>query len=296
MSTIWVDLLGTRVHYVEAGGIRTRCIEAGDGPPLVLLHGVGGHAEAFARNVVPLSEHFRVLAIDYLGFGLTDSAHGEADLEAYIRHLLDFLDAVGAERAHLAGESLGGWIAAWAAILHPDRVDRLAFICGARLAVDTDEASSRHVDAGRAELRRLTDQLVADPTREHVRQRLNWLFRHPERDVTEELVDIRWKLYQRQEARESLGRSARSLGQVSHPEHLTPAELSRITAPTLILWTSHNPSSTAATAREAARHIPDCRFELMEDCGHWPQWEDPDTFNTILTDFLTDGNRAGTEP
>src|SRR6185436_13870284 len=71
MSTIWVDLLGTQVKYYDAAGLRTRAIEAGSGDALILLHGSGGHAEAYTRNVVPLAEHFRVCSVDMIGHGLT---------------------------------------------------------------------------------------------------------------------------------------------------------------------------------------------------------------------------------
>ena len=57
--SIWVDLLGADVRYYDAGGVRTRSIEGGAGETVIMLHGVGGHAEAFARNVVPLGERFQ---------------------------------------------------------------------------------------------------------------------------------------------------------------------------------------------------------------------------------------------
>jgi len=59
-------------RYYDAAGIRTRCFEKGEGKPVILLHGSGGHAETWVRNLIPLSAKFRVLAIDYLGHGYTD--------------------------------------------------------------------------------------------------------------------------------------------------------------------------------------------------------------------------------
>src|SRR5262245_50980332 len=106
MSSIWVDLLGAEVKYYDAGGIRTRAIEAGAGEPLILLHGSGGHAEAYTRNVMPLAEHFRVYSIDMIGHGLTDKPDGDYQAPDYARHIVDFMDAAGIQQAHLAGESL----------------------------------------------------------------------------------------------------------------------------------------------------------------------------------------------
>jgi pimeloyl-ACP methyl ester carboxylesterase len=288
MSTVWLELLGAEVRWYDAGGVRTRCIEAGEGPALILLHGVGGHAEAFARNVVPLARRFRVMAIDYLGFGLTDKPAQPADRDAYVAHLVALMDAAGVDQAHLAGESLGGWISMWTALLHPDRVDRLISVCGARLEVETDDASRQHVRDGLAELRQLTKAFVAAPSRDAVRRRMEWLFHDPQASLTEELVDIRWRLYQETEAARVLADASQRTSDLPAGETngLTPVELGKIQQPTLMLWTSDNPTTTAATARRAAQHIPDCRFELMERCGHWPQWEDPATFNRIVTDFL----------
>jgi pimeloyl-ACP methyl ester carboxylesterase len=288
MNTIWLDLLGSETRFYDAGGIRTRCIEAGDGDPVIFLHGVGGHAEAFARNIVPLSQNFRAISLDYLGFGLTDRPAEPATREDYITHLLNFMDAAGIEKAHLVGESLGGWVSFWTAITHPDRVGKLISVCGAQLAVETDEQSQRHVDTGRTELRRLSQQFLAEPTRENMRARLNWLFHRPDRDVTEELVDLRWGIYQRALEQEHTDTKAnRMVGPGSHRGSFTPDVLAQITQPTLMLWTEFNPSATAATAEIASRYLPDGRFVLMEDCAHWPQWEHPEQFNSIVTEFLT---------
>ncbi len=290
-QSVWVELLGAEVRYYDAGGIRTRCIEAGSGPAVVFLHGVGGHAEAFARNVVPLSDHFRVISLDYLGFGLTDAPPSPPDRDAYVAHLLAFLDAAGIEKAHLVGESLGGWVSMWTAVLHPERVGKLVSVCGARLGVEEDEESRAHMRRGLADLRRLTAEFVSDPSRDAVRRRMEWLFFDPDADLTDELVDIRWAMYRRSQAQKVLADANRRLSDAQSVDTapLSVEILRSIRQETLFLWTSHNPTTTARTAQKAAEYVPRSRFELMQDCAHWPQWEDADTFNTILRTFLTDG-------
>jgi 2-hydroxy-6-oxonona-2,4-dienedioate hydrolase len=288
--SVWVDLLGAEVRFYDAGGIRTRCIEAGSGPAVVFLHGVGGHAEAFARNVVPLSDQFRVISLDYLGFGLTDPPQFPPDRDAYVAHLLAFLDAAGVERAHLVGESLGGWVAMWTAVLHPERVGKLVSVCGARLGVEEDEDSRLHMQRGLADLRRLTAEFVAAPSREAVRKRMEWLFFDPAADLSDELVDIRWAMYRRSQATKVLADANTRLSGAGAVDTapLTPEVLAGISQETLFLWTSHNPTTTARTAKAAAELVPRSRFELMQNCAHWPQWEDADTFNETLRDFLTE--------
>jgi len=80
-------------RFVDAGGVATRVVEAGSGPPLVLLHGTGGHAEAYIRNIASLGVHFRVVAYDMIGHGFSDKPDRPYTLDDYCRHLSDLLDA-----------------------------------------------------------------------------------------------------------------------------------------------------------------------------------------------------------
>src|SRR3984957_20811339 len=95
--------------YLDAGGVRTRYLRAGDSanPVLIMLHGSGGHAEAYVRNLEAHAEHFSTWSIDMLGHGYTDKPGHPLEVHHYIEHLLAFLDEIGVERAHLSGESLG---------------------------------------------------------------------------------------------------------------------------------------------------------------------------------------------
>lgn len=278
---LWADLLGAEVRFYDAGGVRTRSIQAGSGMPLIMLHGGGGHAEAFARNIIPLAADFDARAIDYYGHGLTDTDGRAPTMDTLVAHFVDYLDAAGIERAHLIGESLGGSLAVWTAIEHPGRVGKVIYTVGAHLKVPTDEETQRKTDAGLGEFRRLTKQFVADPSRENVYARLRWLFHQPERDLTDELVDLRWALYQR-----SVGKAGSGGDERSTTHQLTPENLARIPVPMLFLWTDHNPTQQIATAQKAMTSVPDADWALIEDAGHWPQWEHPETFNQIVSDYL----------
>ena len=113
--SMWLDLLGCeyRMGFAQAGPIRTRFLEAGFGHPetIVFLHGSGGYLEAFLRNIAAHATRYRVFAIDMIGHGCSDKPDRPYQPADYVRHLLDFLDAMGVQRAHLSGESLGGWVA-----------------------------------------------------------------------------------------------------------------------------------------------------------------------------------------
>lgn len=283
-QSIWLSLLGAETKYYDAAGVRTRAIEAGTGEPLIMMHGVGGHAEAFARNVVPLGKHFRTIAIDLLGHGLTGSIDAPLTKEAYTKHLADFMDAAGIKKANLLGESLGGWIAVMMARFYPERVGKIVYTVGARLDVPVDEAAARRTAHGRSELLRLTKQFQANPSRANVHERLKWLFHKPERDITDELVDLRWELYRRTEAGGVRGHAG---GGAASDDALTPERLRTITHPMLVLWTDHNPSAAVAEAESAMNYLPNAELKIMQDAGHWPQWEHPETFDEIVREYLT---------
>jgi 2-hydroxy-6-oxonona-2,4-dienedioate hydrolase len=300
MSSIWIDLLNAETIFFNVNGIRTRVITAGDGPPIVLLHGSGGHAEAYARNIVPLSKNHRVIAMDYLGSGLTGYPAASPSLNDHVTHIVGLLDAMGLDKVCLAGESFGGTLAFAVARAHPHRLSSLISIVGGSFDVGMAESSAEQYATAVVRLVERQRAFLANPSKETVRQRVAWLFHKPERDVTEELVDLRWALYQLESNRRSvadmtemiLQDQAARQNRTPHDKRtdalkpLRPDELGAMTLPTLFIWSAHNPTTSAHTARVAAGYMPNAKFELMEDCGHWPQWEDPQTFNRLIGDFV----------
>jgi len=246
-----------------------------------MLHGVGGHAEAFARNVVPLSRTFNARAIDYYGHGLTGFGDQDFSKDAYVKHLIDFMDAAGIERAHLIGESLGGWIAVWTAIHYPDRVGKIVYTVGAHLNVPIDAATRAKTDTGTAELKRLSLQFVNAPSRENVHARLRWLFHKPERDISEELIDLRWALYQR-----SLDNPSPT-AQIGAPNTSSPRGTCSSPKTDVISLDGSQSVATSGDGEKGHDYVPDAEWALIEDAGHWPQWEHPELFNRIVTDYLT---------
>jgi 2-hydroxy-6-oxonona-2,4-dienedioate hydrolase/2-hydroxy-6-oxo-6-(2'-carboxyphenyl)-hexa-2,4-dienoate hydrolase len=285
MSSIWVDLLGAEVKFYDTPEGPTRSIEAGKGEPLIFLHGSGGHAEAFSRNVVPLSDQFRVCAIDMIGHGLSPKPDCNYDAPDYAQHLVNFMDAAGMQRASIAGESLGGFVACWTALYHPDRVNKVISITGAGMDVETDPESAEYQKQGVGELQRLSRQFAANPTRENLRARLGWLF-HDASDITEELVDVRWALYNQPGGTGALARLGAGSGPTNPNYQLTVERLREIKALLLFLWTEFNPSTPAPTARRAQAQIPGSQYVELRDCAHWPQWEDPEAFNNAVRSFL----------
>jgi 2-hydroxy-6-oxonona-2,4-dienedioate hydrolase len=280
-ESVWSDLQGVPFEqgYLDAGGVRTRYLRAGGPakPVLVLLHGSGGHAEAYVRNLEAHAEHFWTWSIDMLGHGYTDKPGHPLEIAHYVEHLMAVLDAIGTEHASLSGESLGGWVAARAAVDHPDKVDRLVLNTAGGSQADL-EVMQRIITLSMA--------AAENPSWETVQARIKWLMADKSKDY-HDLVASRQRVYRQP----GFVAAMRDIMALQDPEIrarnlLGPAEYGAITAPTLVLWTSDDPTADVAEGRRIASMIPGARFEVMSGCGHWPQYEDAKTFNHLHLDFL----------
>ncbi|MET7780177.1 MULTISPECIES: alpha/beta fold hydrolase [Streptomyces] len=280
-ESVWSDLQGVAFEqgFLDVQGVRTRYLRAGDParPALVLLHGSGGHAEAYVRNIEAHAQHFSTWSIDMLGHGYTDKPGHPLEVAHYVDHLVAFLDTIGVERASLSGESLGGWVVARAAVDHPDRVERLVLNTAGGSQADPEVM---------ARIKRLSMAAAEDPSWETVQARVKWLMADKSKGY-DDIVASRQRVYRQPGfaaamsdimALQDPGIRARNI--------LGEAEYGAIAAPTLVLWTSDDPTADVSEGRRIASMIPGARFEVMAGCGHWPQYEDPKTFDRIHLDFL----------
>ena len=277
--SIWAELADVdhEVRHVEVGGVRTRVLRAGAGPDLVLLHGTGGHLEAYARNIAGLARSFTVTAYDMVGHGWSDLPDRPYTIDVLSDHLTGLLDVLGIETAHLSGESLGGWVAAWTAAHRPDRVDRLVLNTPGNIA-NKPEVMAR--------LRESTLAAVRDPSDATVRRRVEFLFFHTEM-VTDELVGLRRAVYGRPGFVRAIENTLVLQDPAVRKDYAwAPGWVGKITAPTLLLWTDHDPTGGLDEAQMLLDWLPDARLHVIEDAGHWPQWEKRDQFLRVHNDFL----------
>lgn len=277
--SIWTALTGTAftVSHDPVAGVPTRVLRAGDGEHVVLLHGTSGHLEAFVRNVPALAHRYTVHALDMLGHGYTGTPGGDLRIPRYVRHVLDYLDSRGIARAHLVGESLGGWVAGRIAADHPDRVGHLVLV-----APGGTVANPAVMDR----IRTSTRAAVTSDDRELTRRRLELLMHDPVH-VDDELVDVRHAIYHRPQFVANIDHLL-CLQEMSKrtEDLLTEEQMGRIGAPTLIVWGAQNPFGDVPEAQRMSTCIAGSTLEIFGECGHWPQHEHADRFNDLVRAFL----------
>ena len=277
----WDDLRGGTFEqgYLQAGPVNTRFLRSGnpDLPPLMLLHGTGGHAEAYARNLIQHGEHFNTYAIDMVGHGYSSKPDTDYEIVAYVEHLKDVIDTLGFDKIYLSGESLGGWVAARFALTYPDRVERMV--------LNTTGGATCYPEV-MARIKSLTTAAVENPTWDTVKARLEWLMADPA-TVTDDLIACRQAIYQQADMPMAM-RHILCLQEpdIRIPNNLTDEEWGAISQPTLVLWTSKDPTADVSIGQKIADMIPNSEFVVIPDCGHWPQFEDHLAFNKIHLDFL----------
>ncbi|MER5475895.1 alpha/beta hydrolase [Streptomyces sp. NPDC002734] len=259
-----------------------RYYEAGSGHPLVLLHGSGPGATGwsnFSGNIEALAEHFHVYAVDMPGWG--ESSAATVDQLDHVEAAVQFLDALGIEKAAFVGNSMGGQTSLRLATEHPDRITHLVtmgppvgrvptlFGPGDGPSEGLKHLIAAYRDASPENMRRLVEIMVYDKAR----------------FATPELCE------------------ARSEAALARPEHLAnyvdglpkgaplpkwvkPELLPGIKVPTLLIHGRDDRVVSFETSLFLLANIPDSRLVVLNRCGHWAMIEHPDEFNRLVTDFV----------
>ena len=284
-DSFWADFrTGTfEQGYLQAGDVHTRYLHSGssDLPPLILLHGTGGHAETYCRNLLQHGAYFNTYSIDMVGHGYSTKPDAAYEISAYVEHLKDVIDTLGFDKIYLSGESLGGWVAARFALTYPERIERMV--------LNTTGGATLNPEV-MARIKTLTTAAVENPTWDSVKARLEWLMADPA-TVTDDLIACRQAIYKQPEMPMAM-RHILCLQEVDirKRNNLTDTEWGAIPHPTLVLWTTKDPTADVSVGRGIAELIPNAEFAVMENCGHWPQFEEPEIFNDIHLKFLRGGN------
>ncbi|MEB8339609.1 alpha/beta fold hydrolase [Streptomyces endophyticus] len=260
--------------------------EAGEGPPLLLLHGSGPGVTGwrnFRDNLATFAPHFRCLVLEFPGFGVSDSTDGHPMATAGTA-VERFLDGLGLDQVDVIGNSMGGIVGTRFALAHPDRVRRLVTIGG---------IGRNLYSPGPGEGINLLMEFTENPTREGL---VRWLrsMVHDQSLVTEELIEERWAHAtdpetlagaRRMYSREAFAASAAAAAASGEPPYW--AMLHQLKAKTLLTWGRDDRVSAVDMSIVPMRTIPDGELHVFPNCGHWVMIEQKAAWESAVLAFLT---------
>lgn len=261
---------------VTCGGIDTHYHDVGSGLPVVLLHGSGPGVTArsnWERTIEALSGDFRTIAPEMVGYGATERPPGIAyGVSTWMRHVLDFLDALSLETVDIVGNSMGALVALHIAQAHPDRIRRLVLMGAPAPGMQPTEG-----------LRALR---AYEPSLENMRRLIADHFLFDRAALTEDLVQARYEASRDPQVHEAYRSMFHDPKHAGNDLNLTADGVRSIAARTLIVH-----------GREDKVIPPDCALELfslisgsdvgiLSRSGHWPQIERSADFARLVTGFL----------
>jgi pimeloyl-ACP methyl ester carboxylesterase len=260
---------------VQASGLTVNYEEQGDGEPLLLIPYLAADNACYAFQLPAYTEHFRCISVDLPGSGESDKPPGPYSTEGYADQLAGFLDAIGVERAHVAGVSLGAAVATHLAARHPERVRSLSL----HSAWTTSDAYLKTVlEMWRSLGRGLPT--VADAVIQGIFPLCFTCEMYSERP---EFVDGLVEFVRSRPAQPLEAFIAQSDAVIAHDA--TPV-LGDIEAPTLVTFGAHDVVTSTRFAEPLRSGIAKSEVVVFEHLSHGGLHEDPETFNRTTLDFL----------
>jgi pimeloyl-ACP methyl ester carboxylesterase len=262
--------------FVTAGGIRTHYHDAGQGDPVVLLHGSGPGVSAWANwqhNIPALAQTMRVLAFDLVGYGATERPDDiRYSLRSWTDHVWAFLDALGLERVNVIGNSLGGRLALQMAEDDPGRLRRMVLMGSPGVGMSVTEG-----------LKALRGY---EPSPENMRALLTDYFAVDKSIITDDLVRIRY------EASAAPGAHEAYRLMYFDPRHdgsnlgITEEQARAVTVPALLVHGREDKVVPPEVSWTMLGLLPDADLHVFARCGHWTQIERAAEFNALVAGFL----------
>jgi len=272
-------------NHADVGGFRLHYHEAGDGAPVVMLHGGGPGASAwsnFGRNLPVFATRFRTLLVDQPGFGGSDKPEITSQYFTFSADaLLGLLDKLGVERAHLVGNSLGGGTAVRFALRHPDRAGRLVLMAPGGLSLNVFSP-----DPTEGIKKLYAFAAPPGPSREKLAEFLRTLV-FDQSLVTDELVEERFKVASDPESLRAMASMGASF---TNPETFEDGmlwrEAYRLRQRVLLIWGREDRVNPLDGALAALKLMPRAELHVFGRCGHWAQLERFAEFNRLTMSFL----------
>jgi pimeloyl-ACP methyl ester carboxylesterase len=289
----WNPSLELRLAGIDGGEVFYAV--AGEGTPVLLLHGFGGEIWMWERQVAALSKQCRLYIPDLLGYGYSDRPKGDYTPSFFVDTIRQFMDQIGVSRASLIGNSMGAGIA-WAfALTYPTRVDKLILIDGIPPHVVPAVRSRslrwflaiRHIPL-------LPYLALALRTRCMVRAELMEAI-YDDRLVTDMVVERQHQISRIEGTARVMASTVRYADEVARYADA----LETLRKPTLIIWGEQDELFSVAVGSQLHASIRDSELVVIKDSGHMPMWEKPDETNQAILDFLgrpPERSRTGIPP
>ena len=260
------------LQTLEIAGRTIGWREAGRGPALVLLHGIGGASASWEYQFTHFSDRFHVIAWDMPGYGGSQGLAGAApSVEDYVAALVALLDALGETKVHILGQSVAALIAARFAARHPDRTRSFIFAHGLTGLGGLPAAERDRARAGRLEV---FDAL--GPMRFAYEKGPAIMSPSVSDEARQKAVDIM--------ARIDPTGFHQAVEMLATADFFTDAP--DIAAPSLVLCGADDPVAPEALCRSVVAALPNAIFHLLPDVGHYAAMENPPLFNKMLESFL----------
>lgn len=251
--------------------------EAGEGHPVVLLHGSGPGATGwsnFGPNMGVLADRFRVIAADMPGWGPSDAV--TVDERDHVQAAVDLLDALGIEKAAFVGNSMGGMTALRLAYTHPDRITHLV-----TMGSGSPGPLLFGFGDGPTEGLKALNAAYLDPSPETMLELVRIM------TFADEMADPAIAQTRSETARSRPDHLANFIAGFGRRPFVDLDRLREIAVPTLLFHGRDDRVVHYEHSLKLCAMIPDSRLVLLNRCGHWAQLEHADEFNRLVTDFLT---------
>jgi pimeloyl-ACP methyl ester carboxylesterase len=284
-----------RIHDVPVGRLKLSTLTMGEGPDVLLLHGLGGTKASFFDTAAALSRTYRVHAIDLPGFGGSSKPATAPYGAAYAaRAVIGAMDAMELAGAHIVGNSMGGRVAIEVGLERPERVGGLALLCPAVAFVRRDWQWL--VRLARPELGMLPHSLG----RSRIERQFWSLF--ADRDlmdpsVADVVVDEFERIYRSPGARLAFLASARAIYlEAPYGRGGFYPRLAELQPPALFVWSSHDRLIPERFRHHVERALPSAEQVVLQGTGHVPQVERPERTNALIARFLARVDALGGSP
>lgn len=268
--------------FLNLDGIRTHYVEKGSGDPVILLHGFFFDSYMWAANIDELAKKFKVYAVDLWGFGYSSREPLNYGYPLFARQLRLFMDALAIPRASLVGQSMGGGTIIEFTLSNRSRVDHVV------LADASGLPNPLPIMGKISNLPGVGEAMYGLPSNFIRRLTLGNTFIHDKGTITDDFYENATRFHK-------IEGSTQVMLAITRKDFFDKLEdrieqFAELNVPTLIIWGREEKAIPLPIGRKLHRMLHGSRLEIIDEAGHCPMIDQPDKFNRLVLEFLTDAS------